>query len=68
MTFRAWICETCRRDSPSREHVWECPGCGVETCERCFDRLAHCKPCGRDKADEELRTAANAKGWEFEYD
>ena len=66
MAYHAWICETCRRDLPFRENVWDCPGCGQECCDRCFDRYAHCKACSAGKTDEELRLAANEKGFDFE--
>lgn len=61
MTFRAWICETCRRPQKFRANIWDCPGCGKEGCDDCFDRYAHCKACGVGKTDEELRLAANAR-------
>lgn len=67
MAFRAWICETCRHPHVNGYNdIWECPGCGIETCEHCFDRYAHCKACAAGKADETLRLAANAKGYDFE--
>ncbi len=66
MTFRAWICETCRRPHLFQAVIWNCPGCGKEVCDSCFDRLAHCKTCAAGKSDEELRLAANKKGFDFE--
>lgn len=66
MSVRRWVCESCEK--PSAAKPWECPGCHEETCEGCFDRFAHCKRCADGKTDDELRTAANANGWEFEAD
>lgn len=66
MTYRAWVCESCSHGQKARLNVWNCPGCGKEICESCFDRYAHCKPCAAGKTDEELRQAANAKGHDFE--
>lgn len=65
MAYRAWVCETCKYPSRVRDHVWECPGCGKDTCESCFDHLAHCKACSAGKTDEELRTVAHAHGFDF---
>jgi hypothetical protein len=59
MTFRAWICETCRRPQKFRDNIWDCPGCGKEGCDDCFDRYFFCKACSEGKTDEELRVAAN---------
>ena len=66
MTYRAWICETCKRGQRLRSEVWDCPGCGQECCESCFDLYAHCKACSAGKDEEELRLAANANGYDFE--
>ena len=68
MTYRAWICEHCGHGQRFRDNIWDCPGCGKEHCDDCFDRLGHCKACAAGKTDEELRLAANAKGWDFEPD
>lgn len=66
MAHPAWICEGCEKPSPVRSDIWNCVECHEEICERCFDRLAHCKRCGIGKTDEELRLAANAAGYDFE--
>lgn len=66
MAFRAWVCETSRHPQRFMGNIWDCPGCGNETCEDCFDRYAHCKSCSSGKTDEELRLAAKAKGYDFE--
>lgn len=66
MSVRRWVCESCEKPSAAKPR--ECPGCHEETCEGCFDRFAHCKRCADGKTDDELRTAANANGWEFEAD
>ena len=69
MTFRAWICETCRDHHQMLDYIWDCPGCDIEICESCFDRLGHCKACAAGKTDEELRRVANEKGgFDFESD
>lgn len=60
MTFRAWFCETCRRPQKFRDNIWDCPGCGQEGCDDCFDRYMFCHTCSAGKSDEELRVAANA--------
>jgi len=60
MTYRAWICESCGHGQRFRDNVWDCPGCGKEGCDDCFDRYMFCKPCGEGKTDEELRLAVNA--------
>ncbi len=65
MTYRAWICEGCKRGQKFRDNVWDCPGCGKEGCDDCFWMYAHCKPCCEGKSEEELRLAANAKGFDF---
>ena len=65
MTYRAWICESCQRPQRFRSNVWDCPGCGREGCDSCFWMYAHCKPCCQGKTEVELRTAANAAGWDF---
>lgn len=65
MAYRAWICETCRAPQKFLENIWNCPGCGKEGCDDCFWTYAHCKPCAAGKSDEELRLAANAKGFDF---
>lgn len=66
MTYQAWICETCRRGQRFRSNVWDCPGCGKEGCDDCFERYAHCKACAAGKTDEELRLQANENGFDFE--
>ena len=64
MAHRVWQCDTCR--GVSDNEPWECPGCGKETCDSCFDRYTHCRTCSLGKSDEELRTAANKFGYDFE--
>lgn len=66
MTYRAWICESCGRHQKLRDNVWDCPGCGKECCDGCFDRYAHCKPCAAGKSAEAQRLAANAIGYDFQ--
>lgn len=66
MTYRAWICERCGHGQKFRDNIWDCPGCDKEGCDDCFDRYAHCKACAEGKTDEELRLAANEKGFDFE--
>lgn len=66
MTYRVWLCESCRRGQRFRSNVWDCPGCGKEGCDDCFERYAHCKPCAAGKSDAELIRAANAKGFDFQ--
>ena len=66
MTYHAWICETCGHGQKIRSNVWDCPGCGKESCDDCFERYAHCKMCAAGKTDEELRQAANADGKAFD--
>lgn len=66
MTYRAWICETCGRGQKFRDNVWNCPGCGKEGCDDCFERYASCKACAEGKSDEELRQMANKNGFSFE--
>jgi hypothetical protein len=68
MTYRAWICETCRSPQKFRDNIWDCPCCGKEGCDSCFERYAHCKACAKGKTDEELRLAANEHGFDFEPD
>lgn len=67
MTYRAWICEACRSPQRFRENIWDCPGCGKEGCDDCFDRYGHCKACSTGKSDEQLRLAANATG-DFDFE
>ena len=64
MAKRVWQCESCHGINDYKP--WWCPGCNKETCDACFDRYAHCKTCAVGKSDEELRTAANAAGYNFE--
>jgi hypothetical protein len=66
MTYRAWICERCGYGQKFRSNVWDCPGCDKESCDNCFERYGFCKECAKGKSDEEMRLAANAKGWDFE--
>jgi hypothetical protein len=66
MVYQGWVCERCERARRHRNEIWDCPGCGHETCENCFSVLAHCRPCCEDKTYEQLRRAANNKGWDFE--
>lgn len=66
MPIRVWLCNTCRKHNSTRDDIWECPGCGEETCERCFCLYAHCKPCAKGKDEEDLRMTANLAGWDFE--
>lgn len=62
-----WIWSSCRfYQQRFRDNVWDCPGCAKESCDNCFDRYAHCRDCGEGQTDEELRLAANAKGFDFE--
>lgn len=61
-----WLCERCRRPATRRDDIWDCPGCGKETCEHCFDRFGHCTLCAEGKSDVELFVAANLAGWDFE--
>ncbi len=56
MAFRAWVCETCNR--PDKRIPWNCPGCGKEVCEHCFDKYATCKACCEGKTDEQLEEQA----------
>ena len=65
MAIQRWICERCRAPHRRREHIWDCPGCEIETCEACFDRLAHCRECAKDQLDAALRNAANVAGFDF---
>ena len=67
MAYQRWICESCDGQHRTRCSMWTCPGCGLETCDHCFDRYGHCKPCAKGKPDEELRLAANATG-DFDYE
>lgn len=61
-----WQCETCDATHAHWDSIWDCPDCKEETCESCFDRYAHCKTCGYNMSDEDLRENANVAGWEFE--
>jgi hypothetical protein len=63
----AYICDSCG-EADQYGMPWDCPGCGEETCENCFDRFAHCRKCSAGKSDEELRVFANDNGWDFETD
>lgn len=65
MTFRAWVCEGCKRHQTMRVNIWDCPGCGRECCEHCFSMYAHCKPCCVGKSATQLIEAANMSGCEF---
>lgn len=67
MTYRAWICESCKRPQRYRENVWNCPGCGKETCDDCGWMYGHCKPCCEGKEPEALRVAANLTG-DFDFE
>lgn len=67
ISYYAYLCENCRYPSRVKAHIWNCPGCGKEVCESCFDRLAHCKPCAEGKTDNQLKVIANKEGWDF-YD
>jgi hypothetical protein len=51
VTYRAWICEGCKRGQVFRDNVWDCPGC--------------CRPCCVGKTEGDLWAAAQAKGWEL---
>jgi hypothetical protein len=64
MAKRVWQCDSCKK--ANEQEPWECPGCGNETCDSCFDRYAHCRACSMNKRDEDLRLAANAAGYDFE--
>ena len=66
MAYRAWICERCRAPHRFRSNIWDCPGCDKEGCDSCFELYAHCKECAVGKTDEDLRLAANAKGFYFQ--
>jgi hypothetical protein len=66
LAYRAWICEGCQRPQKFRDNIFDCPGCGKEGCDSCFWMYAHCKPCCDGKTDEQLRLAANEKGWDFQ--
>ncbi len=57
MARRVWECETCKGSYPLKP--WECPVCGVETCELCFDRFAVCKTCAIGKTDDELKALSD---------
>jgi len=65
MAYQAYICEGCGEPHRRRHRIWECPGCGKECCELCFRMFGHCRKCAEGKTEEELRLAANAKGWDF---
>lgn len=68
MAYRSWVCESCSGLLPFRHSIWNCVECNKEICDHCFDMYAHCKQCSAEKTREELRLAANAKGWDFEKD
>ena len=64
--YPAWICEGCKAATKNSTNIWTCPGCGKDTCDSCFDMFGHCKACCVGKTKEELRDAANEKGFDFE--
>jgi hypothetical protein len=64
MGKRVWQCDTCGGTSDTEP--WDCPACDKETCDKCFDMFATCKPCCMGKTEESIRLAANAKGYEFD--
>ena len=64
--YQAWMCSSCKQGNTTDSDIWDCPGCGEETCERCFDRYAYCRKCAKGKTDEELKRAANAYGFDFD--
>lgn len=48
--------------------IWDCPGCGQEVCEDCFDKLAHCKECAEGVAERVLIERANENGYDLSYE
>lgn len=58
-----WLCAGCNGVG---ELPWDCPGCGKEICERCFDRLAHCKACAEGKTEQELARVGVEHGFPFD--
>ena len=68
MSMLRWICETCKGYHLCEGDIWDCPCCGVETCESCFGSFAHCVNCSRGMLDLVLINSANIKCWDFELD
>lgn len=57
-------CDGCKKFTS--DIPWNCPGCGVEVCELCFDSYAHCKTCCAYLDDEILKRNAYKFGWDFD--
>ncbi len=59
-----WQCDSCGK--VDQKQPWNCPACGAETCEHCFDSYAHCKKCAASVARLDMIRRANAHGWDFD--
>lgn len=64
MSRLLWVCDSCNESDESKP--WNCPGCGKEVCENCFDSFAHCSRCTDGKTDKELIEAAKLCGFDFD--
>lgn len=59
-----WKCDSCGK--VDQKQPWNCPTCGTETCEHCFDSYAHCKKCAQSIERLDVIRRANAHGWDFD--
>lgn len=60
-----WECDRC--GNIDNQKPWNCPVCGEEVCENCFDRYMVCKSCAKEKTDEELKNTCREAGYDYEW-
>lgn len=60
---QTYKCESCCRYNSNIP--WDCPVCGKETCDYCFDRFGLCKDCSNGKTDSECLELSKRGGWDW---
>ena len=61
-----WECERCHEWDTDKP--WNCPVCGKETCEHCFDSYGVCRDCAKGKTPEQCKDLAEKNGWDWSED
>lgn len=63
---KCWECENCHHID--NQKPWNCPACGQEVCESCFNRYMLCRQCTHGLTDLECKVLAKKHGYDFDED
>jgi len=61
---KCWKCDTC--GFIDNNEPWDCPVCGKEVCESCFEMYMICKDCADGKTHEEVKIMSEKLGYEWD--